>query len=285
MLELCPRPENGADVALSATSAPFSDGRGGERDDRGGAVGVRARSDRRAVERSWEHPVDVVAVTKGFGPEVIEAAVAAGFRSIGENYAQELAAKRDVIERLGPRVHFIGHLQSNKVRLIAVARRPVGDGRPCVDRHRDRSTVPGARVLDPGERHRRGVEVGLPAAGVAALVDHARGAGLDVAGLMTIGPTDGDIDRTTEAFVQTRTLVDELGLEVCSMGMSGDDELAVACGSTQVRLGSILFGPRPPAYLKWEQSRAQRDICSISVGGGSGARVTGACPRERGTVD
>jgi len=88
---------------------------------------------------------------------------------------------------------------------------------------------------------------GCPPQDVAALVGHATQAGLDVAGLMTIGPTDGDTDRTTRAFVQTRTLVDELGLDVCSMGMSGDYELAVACGSTQLRLGSILFGPRPPA--------------------------------------
>ncbi len=206
---------------------------------------VRARIE--AVERSWEHPVDVVAVTKGFGPEVIEAAVAAGFRSIGENYAQELAAKRDVIERLGPRVHFIGHLQSNKVRLIASL---VGLWE-TVDRASIATEIarrcPGARVLIQVNATAEESKSGCPPQGVAALVDHARGAGLDVAGLMTIGPTDGDIDRTTEAFVQTRTLVDDLGLEVCSMGMSGDYELAVACGSTQVRLGSILFGPRPPA--------------------------------------
>ena len=78
---------------------------------------VRARIE--AVDRPWTHAVDVVAVTKGFGPDVIEAAVEAGCRCIGENYAQELAGKREVLERLGPHVHFIGHLQSNKVRLVA----------------------------------------------------------------------------------------------------------------------------------------------------------------------
>ena len=148
---------------------------------------VRARIE--AVERSWEHPVDVVAVTKGFGPEVIEAAVAAGFRSIGENYAQELAAKRDVIERLGPRVHFIGHLQTNKVRLDRVARRPLGD----VDRASIVTEVarrcPGARVLIQVNSTAEESKSGCPPQGVAALVDHARRAGLAVAGLMTIGPT------------------------------------------------------------------------------------------------
>ena len=71
-----------------------------------------------SVDRPWAHPVEIVAVTKGFGPDAIERAVAGGAASIGENYAQELLAKRDVIERLRPRVHFIGNLQTNKVRQL-----------------------------------------------------------------------------------------------------------------------------------------------------------------------
>ena len=64
---------------------------------------------------------------------------------------------------------------------------------------------------------------------------------------MTIGPTERrHRPRPTRAFALTRALVDDLGLDECSMGMSGDYELAVACGSTQVRIGTILFGPRPP---------------------------------------
>ena len=206
---------------------------------------VRARIE--AVDRRWTHAVDVVAVTKGFGPDVIEAAVEAGCRCIGENYAQELAGKREVIERLGPHVHFIGHLQSNKVRLVA----PLVGVWETVDRPSIATEIArrstGARVLIQVNTTAEESKSGCPPEDVAALVGHAREAGLDVAGLMTIGPTDGDTDRTTRAFVQTRTLVDDLGLDVCSMGMSGDYELAVSCGSTQVRLGSILFGPRPPA--------------------------------------
>ena len=206
---------------------------------------VRARID--AVDRRWTHAVEVVAVTKGFGPDVIEAAFEAGCRCIGENYAQELAGKREVIERLGPHVHFIGHLQSNKVRRIA----PLVGVWETVDRASIATEIArrstGARVLIQVNTTAEESKSGCPPEGVAAVVDHARRAGLDVAGLMTIGPTDGDADRTTRAFVQTRTLVDELGLDVCSMGMSADYELAVSCGSTEVRLGSILFGPRPPA--------------------------------------
>jgi PLP dependent protein len=80
---------------------------------------------------------------------------------------------------------------------------------------------------------------------VGEMVDHARQAGLLVAGLMTVGPTSGDPTETAGAFTLTRSLVDELGLAECSMGMSGDLELAVALGSTQVRIGTALFGARP----------------------------------------
>jgi PLP dependent protein len=209
---------------------------------------VRARIE--AIERPWTHAVDIVAVTKGFGPEVIEVAVEAGCRSVGENYAQELAGKQEVIERLGPHVHFIGHLQSNKVRLIA----PLVDVWETIDRASIATEIarrsPGARVLIQVNVTAEESKSGCRPEDVASLVDDAREAGLDVAGLMTIGPTDGDSDRTTRAFVQTRTLVDEIGLDVCSMGMSADYELAVSCGSTEVRLGSILFGPRPSALTR-----------------------------------
>ncbi len=73
-------------------------------------------------------------------------------------------------------------------------------------------------------------------------------AGLDVTGLMTNGLTDGDLEKKTHTFVRTRSRSSTgiLHLDVCSMGMSGDYELAVECGSTEVRLGSVPFGPRPP---------------------------------------
>ncbi len=199
-----------------------------------------------AVERAWVHPVEVVAVTKGFGPEVIEVAVEAGCAAVGENYAQELAGKHDVIERCRPRVHFIGHLQSNKVRLIA----PLVDVWETVDRPSIADEIArrcaGAHVLIQVNATGEASKSGCSPADVAALVERAMAAGLTVGGLMTIGPTDGNVARTAQAFERTRALVEHLGLHVCSMGMSGDFELAVSCGSTQVRLGSILFGPRPP---------------------------------------
>ena len=69
--------------------------------------------------------------------------------------------------------------------------------------------------------------------------------GLDVRGLMTVGPTDGGPDAARTGFRAVRAAADRLGLAVCSMGMTGDLEVAVQEGSTQVRVGSALFGPRP----------------------------------------
>jgi len=85
---------------------------------------------------------------------------------------------------------------------------------------------------------------GCDPAEVPALVDTARQAGLQVLGLMCVAPTAGGIDAAGPHFAMTRALVDRLGLEHCSMGMSGDLEVAVREGSTMVRIGSALFGAR-----------------------------------------
>lgn len=206
--------------------------------------GLRDRID--GVERPWTHRVGVVGVTKGFGVEAVAAAVAAGCDAIGENYAQELLDKRDAIERLGPEVHFIGRLQRNKVRQLV----DIVDVWCSLDRASAVDEVakraPGGRVLiqvdttgDPGKG-------GCEVADTAALVDRATEQGLIVRGLMTVGPTGGDSEAARPGFRRVRSLVDELGLDECSMGMSGDLVVAVEEGSTEIRVGTALFGPRPP---------------------------------------
>jgi pyridoxal phosphate enzyme (YggS family) len=205
---------------------------------------IRARI--AAIPRTWSHGVELVGVTKGFGPEAIEAAVAAGCDAIGENYAQELVDKRDTIERLRPDVHFIGRLQRNKVRQLV----DLVDVWCSLDRSSVVGEVakraPGARVLiqvdtsgDPGKG-------GCAPAEVGPLVERAEELGLTVSGLMTVGPTGATAEDARPGFREVRRLVDQLGLAVCSMGMSGDLDVAVEEGSTQVRLGTVLFGARPP---------------------------------------
>lgn len=207
-------------------------------------VGAHLADVRRRIAAAGGGDVAVLAVTKAFGPEEVEAAVAAGLTRIGENYAQELLAKREVIERLRPEVHFIGRLQSNKVRLVAglvdvwesIDRPSVADEVAC--------RSPGATVFvqvdttgDPGKG-------GVPIGEAPALVEHCRAAGLDVRGLMTVGPTVGGPEAARTGFRQVRALADELGLPEVSMGMTDDLEVAVEEGSTQVRVGTALFGAR-----------------------------------------
>ncbi|MDG1265426.1 MAG: hypothetical protein P8O03_03805, partial [Ilumatobacter sp.] len=69
--------------------------------------------------------------------------------------------------------------------------------------------------------------------------------GMVVVGLLTIGPTGRSPEDAAPGFRLVRSLVDDLGLAVCSMGMTADLDVAVACGSTNVRIGSLLFGARP----------------------------------------
>jgi PLP dependent protein len=205
---------------------------------------LRARLD--AVERPWDHRVAVVAVTKGFGSEAIDAAVAGGCDAIGENYAQELLDKREVIERRRPEVHFIGRLQRNKVRqLVGLVDVWCSLDRPSVvDEVAKRA--PGAHVLVQVDTTGDPAKGGCAVAEVSDLVDRAIERGLVVRGLMTVGPTGRDSEAARPGFAQVRGLVDRLGLTECSMGMSADLEVAVQEGSTQVRVGTALFGSRPP---------------------------------------
>lgn len=190
--------------------------------------------------------ITLLAVTKGFGPEVALAAAKAGLADLGENYAQELVAKAPVVADAGHEVrwHAIGRLQRNKVRSLAgiVALWQTVDredlGREIAKRAPGASVLIQVNVSD--EPQKGGCAPGETGDLVARLTD----AGLEVRGLMTVGRT-GDPADARAGFALLRRLADGLDLPVRSMGMSGDLEAAVAEGSTLVRVGAALFGPRP----------------------------------------
>ncbi|HSL58268.1 MAG TPA: alanine racemase, partial [Acidimicrobiales bacterium] len=185
---------------------------------------VRARVDRvhERLRAAGGDPAGIrlVAVTKGFGPEVVELAVAAGLVDLGENYAQELVAKSATRPPDDPvRWHFIGRLQRNKVRDLA--------GLVALWQSVDRIEVgreiarraPGAAVLvqvnvtaEPGKG-------GADPAAVPGLVDELRDLGLDVRGVMAVGPTDPGAD-PAPAFAAATDLADRLELVERSFGMS-----------------------------------------------------------------
>jgi pyridoxal phosphate enzyme (YggS family) len=200
---------------------------------------VRARIDELARGRT----VRIVAVTKGFGSEAVDAAVAAGVPDIGENYAQELIAKASSGAGGGAvRWHFIGAVQRNKVAHLA----PFVAVWQTVDRPAVAEAIaghsPGATALVQVNLTGAPRRAGCAWDDVDVVVGAARQAGLTVVGLMGIGPEGPP---APELFHRLAATAERLGLVEVSMGMSADYEVAVAEGSTMVRLGTVLFGPRP----------------------------------------
>ena len=189
----------------------------------------------------------LIAVTKTFDESSWHAARAAGVEGVGENYAQELVAKAQQVPlELRPPVHFIGQLQSNKVKSLAeivdvwqtVDRISIAD--EIIRRSQDRPPHMYVQVNTTQEAGKGGCEPEL----VAAIISHAVQGGAIVEGLMTVGPTDCDAGRTRTAFRLLRTMASDLGVQEVSMGMTNDLEIAVEEGSTLVRIGSAIFGSR-----------------------------------------
>jgi len=185
--------------------------------------------------------VRLVAVTKGQPTGMARVAIDAGLADLGESYAQEMIEKADEIS--DARWHFIGRLQRNKVRQIA----PYVHLWQSVDRLSLAAEIanraPGAAVLVQvsvsGEEH----QGGCPPERVASVVEGCADLGLEVRGLMAIG-AQGPLDVVRSGFRIVRDLADRLALPERSMGMSNDLEAAVAEGSTMIRVGTALFGPR-----------------------------------------
>ncbi len=207
---------------------------------------VRARINAAARDGGRDpREVTLVVVTKSVAVDTIRDVLAAGATDVGENRAQDLVAKARELESDrdgGPRWHFIGRLQRNKVRTVA----PYVALWQSVDRDELATEIahraPGARVLVQVNVAGEEQKGGCATADAPRLVAHCRAHGLEVEGLMTVPPEAGD---PTPSFVTLRRLTDALGLATCSMGMSGDYERAIRAGATMVRVGSAIFGPRP----------------------------------------
>jgi PLP dependent protein len=192
-------------------------------------------------------PVKIVAVSKRHPASAIRAAYEAGIRDFGENYAQEFCEKAEELRDLTDiRWHFIGHLQSNKVRKVIVHASYIHSVdsekllREIAKHQADRSPRLFIEVNAGGEAQKSGVDV----ASASALIAQAKELlPLQVGGLMTMPPLDGS--RAREAFAATAELAKAHGLQDLSMGTTGDLELAIAAGATWVRIGTALFGERP----------------------------------------
>lgn len=201
--------------------------------------------------------VQLLAVSKTFGPEAVLAAVAAGQRAFGENYVQEGVDKVLALRQAGHtdlEWHCIGPVQSNKTRLVATH----FDWVQSVDRLKTAqrlseqrpAALPTLQVclqvnVDGGAN-----KSGVPPQDAAALALAVAGLPrLRLRGVMAIPEPAPDAATAREVLGRVRALFDALnglglGLDTVSMGMSDDLEAAVACGSTMVRVGRAVFGAR-----------------------------------------
>jgi pyridoxal phosphate enzyme (YggS family) len=212
---------------------------------------IRARVDA-ACARAGRSPSDVtiVAVSKTHPAASIREAAAAGATDFGENYVQELVAKRADCGDV--RWHFIGRLQSNKAKLVAgqVALVHAVESESLARELGKRAAQVQPVLLAinaAGEDTKGGVTLEAAEA-VARAVAATPNVRLD--GLMTMPPPSDDPEASRPYFEAVRELRDRLAaalgqpLPVLSMGMSDDFEVAIACGATHVRIGTAFFGPR-----------------------------------------
>jgi len=201
--------------------------------------------------------VKLVAVSKTHAPEAIREAYAAGQRAFGESYAQELERKAAALEDLADlEWHFIGHLQSNKAKVVARVARMVHavHSRDLAAELGKRAASAGrtplavlveVKLSDEASKH------GVAPSELAPLLDAIeRDARLRLRGLMTMPPPD-DPAAARRVFEELAALRAKHGgpsrLPDLSMGMTGDFEIAIACGATIVRVGTAIFGARVPA--------------------------------------
>ncbi len=210
-----------------------------------------------ACQRSGRdpHQIELLAVTKTVPPPYIRAAAAHGITLMGENRVQEAWSKREALADLPVTWHFIGHLQSNKVkRALALFEVIQSVDSLNLGQEIDRSAAASTRIVPvfmevntSGEASKYGIdpETAESLAHALARLPHLR-----LSGLMTIGALTTDIARIRSCFIALRRLQERLnasGLSIdhLSMGMSDDYEIAVEEGATLIRLGRALFGERP----------------------------------------
>ena len=190
--------------------------------------------------------ITILGVTKMQPRDAVVQAIAAGLAHVGENYVQEA---RDKFVDLPPvEKHYIGHVQTNKAKLIA----ELFDVVQSVDRiEAGRALAKASRAIGKPLRVLIQVNVspyerfGVAPSDAPELADELRDDGLTVDGVMAIGPLEADLDATERAFALARSTYSRVGGPTFSLGMSGDWERAIAHGSTMIRIGTAIFGARP----------------------------------------
>lgn len=196
-----------------------------------------------------EDAVTLVAVSKTFDTDAIRPVLDAGQRVFGENRVQEAQSKWPDLRADYPDIelHLIGPLQSNKAKdavalfdVIESVDRPKIAEALAAEMKRQNRFLPCLVQVNTGKEEQK---AGIPPEQADAFIADCRALGLTIIGLMCIPPVD---EEPALHFALLREIARRNDLPVLSMGMSADYETAVALGATHVRVGSALFGGRPP---------------------------------------
>ncbi|SRR5579875_414388 len=191
--------------------------------------------------------ITIVAVSKVHPRDYVLAAYDAGMRDFGENHVQEAIPK---LKDLPPDAHrhFIGHVQTNKAKAIAGA----FDLVQSVDRlDAGLALAKAARTLNKPVRVLLQLNIasadryGMLPEQAPELAMRLRNEGLDVAGTMAMAPFTPDRRIVRDAFLRAADAHSRIGGEILSLGMTADWRVALECGSTMIRIGTAIFGPRP----------------------------------------
>ena len=199
--------------------------------------------------------INIVVVTKTRSPEEIQEAIAAGATSIGENRVQEAEKKFPKIQNIEKtEKRLIGRLQSNKAKKAV----KIFDTIDSVDSLKLSKKISKA-AEDLGKKQRVLLQINSSGENTKAgfgfnskkeILKCVNMPGIKVEGLMTMGPNTKDVDQIARSFQKTKKLFDELNklenikMKTLSMGMSGDYLIAIREGSTSIRVGTAIFGPR-----------------------------------------
>ena len=222
---------------------------------------VRAGLDAAAIAAGRDpSSITLLAATKTQTSDTIREAIAAGITVCGDNRVQELTAHLAGSAYEGADIHFIGHLQTNKVKYVVGKVSLIHSVSSekllrAIGAQADKLGIVQDILLEinlAGEESKSGFapEQALDAARTAANLQ-----GVRLRGLMCIPPASGEKEENFQHFETLHQLAvdirqkmedNKLNMDVLSMGMSGDYQEAVAAGSTCIRVGSALFGPRPP---------------------------------------
>lgn len=219
---------------------------------------IRNRINEAAV-RSGRSEKDVrfMAVTKTVDPVYINHAIKCGIDLIGENKVQEFLGKKDALNLDGVEKHLIGHLQSNKVRKIITEVDMIQSVDSVslakeIERQAEKNNMTANVLIEVNvgdEESKTGMDKSLFLESFAEIAQMKH---IKIRGLMTIPPICENKSELTKFFDEMYHMfidikakkLDNVSMDILSMGMSGDFEEAILCGSDLVRVGSAIFGPR-----------------------------------------